>query len=96
MPPGANPVVGLTNIRSYWWPLDGSHTRITSFTRAITEIDGTHQLAFLRGTASLGWTYEKGAQRRTQTSRSTDLLLLAPDPAGHWHVIRQMWSTLPK
>lgn len=94
-PPGSNPVRGLPAIRSYWWPQDGSRTRITSFTRRIDEIEGTKQLAFLRGTATLSWTYEKDGQRTSQTSRSTDLLLLATDSAGHWHVIRQMWSTLP-
>lgn len=95
LPPGANPVVGLAAIRGYWWPTDGSHTRITSFTRHIEEIEGTLDLAFMRGTASLGWTYEKGGKRSSQTSRSQDLILVTRDATGHWHVIRQMWSVLP-
>jgi ketosteroid isomerase-like protein len=94
-PPGSNLVRGLPAIRSYWWPQDGSHTRITSFDRHIEEIEGTRHLAFLRGTASLSWTYEKDGHQTSQTSRSIDLLLLTRDSAGHWHVIRQMWSTLP-
>jgi uncharacterized protein (TIGR02246 family) len=95
LPPGSKPVRGLPAIRSYWWPVDGSHTRITSFDRHIDEIEGTRQLAFLRGTASLSWIYEKDGHQTAQTSRSIDLLLLARDSAGHWHVIRQMWNTLP-
>lgn len=94
-PPGSNPVRGLSDIRAYWWPSDGSHTVITSFERHIDEIEGTSDLAFLRGTASLAWTYEKDGKSTSQTSKSTDLLLLARDPSGHWHVIRQMWATLP-
>ncbi len=95
LPPGGNPVVGLAAIRGYWWPTDGSHTRITAFTHNIEEMQGTPALAFMRGTASLGWTYAKGGKASSQTSRSQDLILVARDSTGHWHVIRQMWSVLP-
>ena len=94
-PPGMNPVRGLPAIRSYWWPQDGSRTKITAFDRHIDEIEGTDELAFLRGTATLSWTYEKDGQKSSQTSRSTDLLLLTQDAKGNWHVFRQMWNTLP-
>jgi uncharacterized protein (TIGR02246 family) len=95
LPPGTLPVAGLAGIRAFWWPTDGSHTRITSFERQILEIEGTKGLAFIRVTAALAWTYAKGGPPTSQTSRSTDLILVAPDSAGHWRVIRQMWSTLP-
>jgi len=95
LPPGAAPVNGLTAIRGYWWPADGSHTRITGFSRAITEVGGTRSLAFLRGTATLSWTYEKSGKTSTSSSRSQDLFFLEPDSTGGWHVISQMWSTLP-
>lgn len=95
LPPGSQPVVGLAAIRGYWWPTDGSHTRITSFTRKIEEIAGTPQLAFMRGTASLGWTYDKSGKRSAQTSRSQDLILVTRDSTGQWRVLRQMWSVLP-
>ena len=94
-PPGSKPLRGIQAIRSYWWPDDGSRTRITSFERAADEIEGTRRLAFLRGTASLSWVYEKDGKQTSQTSRSTDLLLLSRDPAGRWHIIRQMWNVLP-
>ena len=95
IPPGGTPVVGTAAIQAYWWPTDGSHTHITSFQRAIAEVEGTRHLAFIRGTASLGWTYRQGGKESAQTSRSSDLLIVAPDSAGHWHVTRQMWGTLP-
>ncbi|MBV8858050.1 MAG: alpha/beta hydrolase [Acidobacteria bacterium] len=50
--------------------------------------------AFVRG--RLNWTYEKDGQKTNQTSRSVDLFLLTRDPSGNWHVIRQMWTALPK
>lgn len=96
MPPGAQPMTGLAAIRAYWWPSDGSHTRITSFTRAIAEVGGGGGVAFVRGTGTVGWTYaKKGQQPVAQTSRSTDFILYSRDAAGQWRVTRQMWSTLP-
>jgi len=95
LPPGSQPISGLTAIRAYWWPLDGSHTRITAFDRQIAEIAGTKGLAYLRGTGALTWEYTKGGPPHVQSSRSTDLILVARDSAGQWRVVRQMWSTLP-
>jgi len=95
LPPGSDAVSGLPAIRAFWWPTDGSHTRITSFVRRILEIEGTRGLAYIRGTAALGWEYSKGGAPVAQTSRSADLILVAPDSSGHWRVVRQMWGTLP-
>ena len=93
--PFSTPDRGMAAIRAYWWPVDGSHTRITSFERKIVEIAGTRGLAYVHGIGTLAWQYAKGGTPQTQSSRSTDLILVAPDPAGHWRVVRQMWSTLP-
>jgi uncharacterized protein (TIGR02246 family) len=95
LPPGAEPVEGLTAIRAYWWPIDGSHTRIQSFTREILEIERTPELAYFRGTATLGWVYQKAGKQSAQSSRSSDLVLVTPDSSRHWRILRQMWSQLP-
>ncbi len=95
LPPGAEPVEGLAAIRAYWWPTDGSHTRIKSFTREIVEIDGTPELAYFRGTAALGWVYQKGGKESTQSGRSTDLVLVTPDASKQWRILRQMWNQQP-
>jgi uncharacterized protein (TIGR02246 family) len=94
-PPGAEPVEGLRAIRAYWWPTDGSHTRITSFTRRVQEIEGSRELAYFRGTAMLGWVYKKAGKATAQTSRSTDLVLVTPDAGGRWLIHRQMWVPRP-
>lgn len=99
LPPGSPAVSGLAGIRSFWWPTDGTHTRITSFDRRIIEIEGTKRLAYIRGTAALGWTVRRDSTKDgnavSQSSRSADLILVAPDSAGRWRVVRQMWNTLP-
>ena len=95
LPPGGRPVEGVRAIRAYWWPDDGSRTRITAFTRELAEVQGTPDLAWFRGDAALGWVYGKNGKEASQTSRSTDLVLLAPDSVGRWRIIRQMWSPAP-
>jgi ketosteroid isomerase-like protein len=96
MPPGSPTVTGVAAIRAFWWPTDGSHTRITSFVRTIAEIDGGGTFAYVRGTGTLGWTYAKqGEQPKAQTSRSNDLMIYARDATGQWRVTRQIWNALP-
>jgi uncharacterized protein (TIGR02246 family) len=95
MPPGSAPRTGQAAIRAYWWPADGSRTRITAFDRSIAEIGGSRELAFVRGTASLTWDYAKDGKSSAQKGRSTDLMLVAPDASGRWRIVRHMWNTLP-
>jgi len=96
LPPNSEPVEGLQAIRSYWFPDDGSVTKIDSFDRHIDEIGGNKDLAFLRGTARLSWTYKKDGKTTSQSSRSTDLLILRRSARGKWLVIRQIWNSLPQ
>ncbi|MDQ6871859.1 MAG: hypothetical protein M3037_07565, partial [Gemmatimonadota bacterium] len=35
MPAGQHPLAGTDAIRGFWWPVDGSHTRILTFTRQL-------------------------------------------------------------
>jgi hypothetical protein len=44
---------------------------------------------------ALGWVYQKGGKQSTQSSRSSDLVLVTPDSSGHWRIVRQMWNQLP-
>ena len=95
LPPGAEPVEGLAAIRAYWWPTDGSHTRLTAFTREVAEIGGTPELAYFRGPSTIAWVYAKEGKESAQTSRSTDLVLVRPTTDGEWRILRQMWNARP-
>jgi uncharacterized protein (TIGR02246 family) len=95
VPPNGAPVFGRTAIRGWWWPLDGSRTRILSFDRQVAEINGTHDLAFMRGTANLGWTYQKNGRTTRQSSHSNDVILFARTSDGTWKIIRQIWNARP-
>ena len=96
LPPGGKPVEGVAAIRAYWWPTDGSHTKITAFTRDASDIGGKDDFAYFRGAATLGWVYTgKDGKQSAQTSRSTDLVLVARDSSGQWRIVRQIWNPLP-
>jgi uncharacterized protein (TIGR02246 family) len=92
LPPGRLPVKGQHAIRAFWWPTDGSHTTITQFEWTLEELTGTPQLAFSRGISTVGWRYEKDSVRSEQTTRSTNLTILARGADGRWRILRQMWG----
>ena len=94
-PPGVPALTGHAAIRAYWFPDDGSSTRILSFDHQVVEVVGSSTLAFVRGASSLKWRYTKDGKTTEQTGRSTDLRVYAADPSGKWKVIRQIWTTVP-
>src|SRR5262249_23720654 len=53
VPGGLRPMVGRAAARAFWFPSDGSHTALTTFTRSIDEIDGAGDVAYVRGSDSL-------------------------------------------
>ena len=58
MPAGQHPLTTPNDVRSFWWPSDGSHTRILTFQRTIDEIGGESNVAWVRGTDTLTFTYD--------------------------------------
>jgi uncharacterized protein (TIGR02246 family) len=95
VPPGSAAIVGIDAIRAYWWPRDGSRTRIRSFKHDIVEIDGTSAMAIVRGTATMAWSYTKAGKTVEQTGRSNDLFVVAREMSGQWRIVRQVWNTVP-
>jgi ketosteroid isomerase-like protein len=94
-PPGAREVSGLAAIRSFWFPSDGSVTRILAFDHQVVEVVGSSTLAIVRGASTLRWRYTKDGKTNEQSGRSSDLRVYAADPSGTWRVIRQIWVALP-
>ena len=92
LPPGRLPLAGHDAIRAFWWPTDGSRTRITSFDWAVDELKGTPELAYTRGVSTVGWRYQKDTVRSEQSTRSVSLTILAPGADGQWRIVRQMWG----
>ncbi len=92
MPPRGLPVKGDSSIRAYWWPQDGSRTKISGFTWDVEEMTGESNLAYIRGFSTLAWTYEKDTLRQSSYSRSANLTLMRKEPDGRWRISHQMWG----
>ena len=94
MPAGARPVAGHEAIRRFWWPSDGSRTRVTAYRTTVDEVSGAGALAYVRGTGTLSFTYERDTVRMEQTSRTMTLTVVARQPDGSWRIHRRMWGNL--
>ncbi len=94
MPAGQRPLTDPGAIRGFWWPTDGSRTRVTSYTTTVDEIGGGPEAAFVRGTGLLSFTYEKDSVVSQVTSRSMTLTVVTRDSAGRWRIARRMWGPL--
>ena len=94
MPAGQHPLMSVAEIRGFWWPQDGSHTKILTFSRQLDEVGGQGDIAWTRGTDTLTFTYGKGAAAPTpQGSRSMTLAVLRRERGGNWRISRMMWAT---
>ncbi|NIU01155.1 MAG: hypothetical protein GWN62_18880, partial [Aliifodinibius sp.] len=80
MPAGMKPIIGKENIKQFWWPNDGSRTKVTEYTMKVMEIDGNNDLAYTRGRAELTFTYEKDEEKTEQTNSTMSLTLYRRDP----------------
>ncbi|HJU89362.1 MAG TPA: DUF4440 domain-containing protein [Gemmatimonadaceae bacterium] len=94
MPAGSRPLVGVDAARGFWWPRDGSRTTITGYTATVDELDGTPALAYVRGTSTLDFTYERDTLRTSGVSRTMTLTLLRKSADGRWRITRRMWGPL--
>ncbi|NIP59012.1 MAG: hypothetical protein GWM92_10000, partial [Gemmatimonadetes bacterium] len=53
IPGGMAPIRGDSAIRAYWWPGDGSETRVTAYRTSVAEVGRSPSLAYLRGEGDL-------------------------------------------
>lgn len=94
VPGGREPLHGREAARTFWWPTDGSHTKVTAFDRTIDEVDGDGDIAFVRGADSLRFTYEKDGKAQTSGMRSVTLAVVRRQPDGAWKIARMMWAAV--
>jgi ketosteroid isomerase-like protein len=95
MPAGVAPLVGDSAIRAFWWPDDGSRTTITGYDIVVDELDGSGDIAWLRGRADLSFTYVAPAGDTSQiTSRAAHLSIARRGDDGGWRIARRAWSAL--
>jgi ketosteroid isomerase-like protein len=95
MPAGVPPLVGDSAIRRYWWPGDGSVTTIDSCEIQVAEVEGSGDMAYLRGTGSLAFTYQDAEGEVSQlTSYAVHLSVAERADDGRWWITRRSWSAI--
>lgn len=94
MPAGVQPLQGDSAIRRFWWPDDGSRTRVTRYTTTIDEIAGVPPMAYVRGTGELTFVYDKDTTHLEQTTRNMTLTVVSRQADGTWRIHRRMWGVL--
>jgi len=92
MPAGQGVLATPAAIRAFWWPSDGSQTRILTFQRTIDELNGEGDMAWMRRSDSLTFTYAKGGTTSSLVSRSMSLAVLRRQTDGAWRFSRVMWG----
>lgn len=92
MPAGQRPLESPNAVRAFWWPTDGSHTKILTFKRTIDEINGEGNVAWVRGTDTLTYSFDKGQTHSQLGSRSMTLAIWRRQPDGSWRISRMMWG----
>ena len=93
MPSGQRPIVGIAEIRAFWWPDDGSRTEIVDYIMEIDELDGDNSFAYSRGSAQLSFQYEKNGQV-TEHKNSSMSLTVYQKRDGEWRIFRRMWGPI--
>jgi uncharacterized protein (TIGR02246 family) len=95
MPAGLEPLSGETAIRRYWWPEDGSATTITGYDIGIEDVHGSGDVAWLRGSSTLAFTYTSATgEVSSLQSRSVHLSVARRGSDGTWRITRRAWSAL--
>jgi uncharacterized protein (TIGR02246 family) len=92
LPPGQRAIVGHDAIRDYWWPRDGSTTKILAFRWTPLELRGEGSLAVVRGESIVSWEYAKGGTATRDSSVSVNVTVLERSPDAGWRIAWQMWG----
>ena len=90
MPAGMRPIVGIDDIKRFWWPDDGSVTVVTDYTMEVEEVEGSGYLAYTRGRTKLTFTFSKDGQTTEQTNQTMYLTVYRRQPDGSWRILRRM------
>jgi uncharacterized protein (TIGR02246 family) len=96
VPPGRAPVVGVEEIRKFWWPAGGPKTTVTAFASTIAQVGGSGSTAWALGTYQFDFWWEADGKRTERRNRGNALMVLRRSPEGEWRISHRMWSDLPR
>ena len=92
IPSGMAAIKGHEAIRAFWWPADSPPTIVTEFTASEDDVGGHGDVAYVRGSFTLGFTYD-GVD---YSGGGAYLSILRQIPGGSWRISHRMWSDRPR
>lgn len=96
IPQGLAPIKGKSEIEKFWFPKNGSLTRILKFDCTIEDIKIDNHLATVRSRSLLSFEYEKdGKKSTTENIEQTHLTVLEKHLDHKWWIIYKMWTSIP-
>jgi uncharacterized protein (TIGR02246 family) len=95
-PPGRAPVVGVEEIRKFWWPAGGPKTTVTAFESTVVQVGGSGSTAWALGTYQFDFWWEADGKRTERRNRGNALMVFRRSPEGEWRMSHRMWSDLPR
>ncbi len=80
---GVAPVVGMSAIRDFWWPISTTKTTIVKFVLSVDEIGGDDALAYLRGRSEVAWSVEDQGKVQHWHNSGNFMTILRKQPHGN-------------
>ncbi len=94
-PSGLSPREGKQALREFWFPDDGSVTRVLSYPIETIDAGGAGTHAFTTERGDLSFTYALGDFFVSRSSKAHATTLYSKQPDGSWKIRHRMWTDLP-
>ncbi len=95
MPAGLPTVTGTEAIRRHWFPDDGSVTTVTKFDHTLDEIRLDGNMAYIRGTSSLSFRYEKdGETTEINNINHNRIMIFERQDDDSWLITCNVWTAM--
>lgn len=91
-PGGAGYFEGHEEIRSFWFPNDGSVTTIEEFTNEIVYLTHEDDVIVSCSNSILSWSWQLGEDRLAQDQEGYALTFYRRQDDGSWKIWKQIWS----
>ena len=92
---GLAPVVGMSAIREFWWPVSTTKTTIVRFVQLVDEIGGGDALAYVRGRSEVAWSVEDQGKVQHWHNAGNFMAILRKQPDGKWLMSHLIWDDPP-
>jgi len=92
---GVKPREGAQAVQSFWWPKGSSPATVTRFEQSHDEIGGDGNFAFVRGRATIEYTWAPAQELRLFRNVGTTVTLLRRVESGEWLISHRMWDDPP-